>query len=146
MQLQGSLSTTVGITLAFPILSQIIESKNLRIQQELKRVISKHKITADRNAFLDLGRTTTGFQFFNERLSSLNVRLMMICAIIGAFSFVFLNISVLYGGLCIDLSYVVSILAVISLPFIFGFYYLFYWYDHVSGIWGKLEYYNKYFV
>lgn len=143
--LQTSLSTAVGVSLAFPILSQIIESKSLKIIQDCKRVLAKNKIKSDRYAFRDVGLTLTGYRFFVERLSVFNEVLMMLCAVIGAFSFLLVVFSTLYPAYCIPYWVCVTILVTISAPFVFGVVYLFWFFDVIRSVRAHLYFYDHHF-
>lgn len=140
--LQTSLSTAVGVSLAFPILSQIIESKSLKIIQDCKRILAKNKIKSDRFAFLDMGKALNGYQFFAERLSKFNEFLMISCALIGVFSFSLIILSTLYPDYCFPFWACLMVLAIISTPFVFGIFYLLYWFDEVKGVRGLLYFYD----
>lgn len=143
--LQTSLSTAVGVCLAFPILSQIIESKSLRIIQECRRVLAKSKVKSDRFAFMEVGRTLTGYQFFVERLARFNEMLMVLCAAIGAFSFFMIIFSTINQSYCISEEFSFLVMAVISAPFVFGMAYLLYWFDGVKRVKGVLYFYDREF-
>jgi hypothetical protein len=143
--LQTSLSTAVGVSLAFPILSQIIESKSLRIIQECRRVLGKNKIKADRVAFREVGSVLTGYQFFVERLSRLNEVLMMWCAFIGTIAFSMIITSTLHPTYCMPYWACLVTLSVLSSPFSFGLFYLLYWFDKTSPVKAMLHFYDRYF-
>lgn len=143
--LQGGFSTTVGVSLAFPILSQIIDSKNLRVVQECNRILRKNSIRNDRGAFLDLGTMLNGYQFSLEKLSKMNGVLMILCAAIGTFSFFMLLLSTFLPTLCLPNEYVLCSLGSMAMPFVFGVFYLLCWYDKLSAIRGRIYYYDRQF-
>lgn len=140
--LQNVFSTSVGVSFAYPILSQIIDVKSEKALKECSRVLGGVERYHGKNGMIHLGREKTQCQFDFQRLSDLNLYLMMFSALIGVISFILLVFSSISSGVRISSNFSIVICLVLSSPFAMGIFQLLRWYDAYARLEGAVSYYR----
>jgi hypothetical protein len=98
--LQNVFSASIGVAIAYPILSQIIDIKNQKALKECRRVLSFTKRHHGESGFNDLGNEQLEYQFEIHRISKVDGKLTLLSALIGFIAFFSLAFSALNPSIC----------------------------------------------
>ena len=140
--LQSIFSTSVGVSFAYPILSQVIDIKNEKTLKECDRVMRITEKMHGKAGLAHLGREKNQYQFKLHVLAKLNAYLTALSAIIGVLAFFLLVVSSLYTSICISQSSAMIVCVSLSAPFALGVYQLLRWHDAYTQFQGAIEYYR----
>lgn len=139
--LQNVFSTTVGVSFAYPILSQIIDLKNEKTLKECDRVLRLLGNTKEQGDVIRLGGEKNQFQFRSNVISRLTENLTIFSAGVGVLSFSMLVTSSL-TSICISHVTALFVCSLLSSPFALAVYQLLRWYDSHSRLRGAISFYR----